>query len=112
MPARETPDEEYPITLRDLSEATGFSERYIQRRLDSRDIDYTTVRIASAEDRRIIARTRGGAKRILYGVDSGPRGRDVQFGSYGGVRYLIDNQQDYPELERHNAQIYFPKFFR
>lgn len=106
------PDEEYPITLQDLSNATGFDERYIQRRMDAQNIDYTTVRIAGTDDYRIIAQTRGGANRILYGVDSGERGRKVQFGSYRGVRYLIENRQDYPEIDKYNAQLYFPRFTR
>jgi hypothetical protein len=95
------------LTSRDLANATGFDERYINKKLDDANIDLTTVQ--RIEDGRIIAQTRGGQYRILYGIDSGPRGRSLYFGTYSGVTRLILNRSDYPEIEKNGADIYFPE---
>lgn len=96
-----------PLTSADIAEATGFSEWYISRKLDKAGIDLTSVRAIA--DGRIIAKTQGGANRILYGVDSGPNGRTIYWGSYGGVRRLLTQTADYPELEEHGAVVYYPR---
>lgn len=102
------PDRDEYITARDIAEVTGFSERYIIGKLDKAGIDLTSVRVI--DDGRIVAKTQGGANRILYGIDSGERGRSAYWSSYGAVRSLIVNQADYPELQKYGAQIFYPRF--
>jgi hypothetical protein len=96
-----------PLRSRDLAAITGFDERYINYRMDKANIDLTSVR--RLDDGRIVAKTRGGQNRILYGIDSGERGRRIYWGSWGSVSNLIINQSDYPEIESYGAQIFYPR---
>jgi hypothetical protein len=103
-------DNSRPLRARDLADASGFDERYVNYHMDKANIDITSVR--SIDDGRIVAKTRGGQNRILYGVDSGERGRRIYWGSWGSVSNLIINQSDYPEIESHGAQLFYPRLTR
>ena len=102
------PYDDTPLTAGDLADITGFDERYISQHMDKANIDITSVRII--DDGRIIAKTNGGDDRILYGVDSGERGRRLYWGSFRGVGYLVRYQSDYPEIENYGARLFYPRY--
>ena len=95
-----------PLTSADLAQNTGFSQRYIEQKMDKQRIDPTTVR--RLPDGRIVAKTQGGANRILTGFDAGERGRRVHWYTYKGATNISVNTQDYPEIAEHGVTVYFP----
>lgn len=99
------------ITFDDLAEVTGADEDYLQRLIDRHRLDTDTMRLVSETDGRVIIQDDNGDNFMLYGIDSGVRGRSVYWSSFENVTRLVKYRSDYPEIAGYGASIYFPRVY-
>lgn len=104
------PDGNTPLTARDLARITGFHESYINGHLASSDINISSLR--SIDDGRIVARGNRGSNYILYGVDSGAKGRRIYWGEFTAITRLMNRRSEnyHPEIDDNGARVFFPRF--
>jgi hypothetical protein len=97
---------ERPIKPDNAANIIGVSEGQLLRRLDSANVEVSTLHYDD-QKQQFPARTKGGQNKVAYVVET-PRGKSVYFALPGSVNRIKTDPDKYPHLKETATAVYVP----